>query len=274
LAPLLSKYPTDPKVLAMRATLNAHLGIQSFVEAEAVVRDLIAQNPDMFRLRVNAAYLEARDGGRERAIEELREVVAEYPGEAYAHQGLAGLLHLDKARWTEAWQEYKVALASGPLSSPCFKTAAFQVATTVDPANADEALKGSPAIERLGVRTRTKGFRVMFAIFAMLYVAAVFLLGQSNHVAGIVVACLALVWTAWGVYINDFACCKKCRNAWIGFGLVEIASFIFVYANSEASHVTKTLLLIEICFFVIVIGASGGRTRVSDSPQPPGKVTV
>jgi hypothetical protein len=258
LAPLLSKYPSSPRVLAAKANLDALMKVTSLEESEAVVRELISENPDNYRLRIVAAYLEARGGARESAIEELRVVVGEHPDEAYAHQSLAGLLHLDKEDWSESWHEYEIALASGPLSSPCFKTAAFQVARRVDPDNANMALKGSSMLERAGMHTRVRGPRQMFFIFAALYVAGVLLLGSPNHTAGLAVGSLAVLSTLWNAYTNDFACCKKCRNFWFVLGLVALTSFAFAYGVGKANAGFKSIFLIEIA---VVIAASAIRLR-------------
>jgi predicted Zn-dependent protease len=268
LTPLLLTHPSSPRVLAAKANLDALTKVATFQESEAVVRGLIAENPDNYRLRTVAAYLEARGGAREPAIVELRELVAEYPDEAYAHQSLAGLLHLDEEHWAEAWQEYAIALESGPLSSPCFKTAAFHVGRKVDPSNANLALKGSTMVERVGIQTRSRGPRQIFTIFAVLYIAGIILLGGLNHTAGFVVAALAIASTSWAAYVNDFACCKKCRNFWIFLGVVALMSFVLAYRSNGISRGAKTAYLIYFAALIVVVGVQALRQRSSVSRQP------
>lgn len=265
LAPLLLQHPSSPRVLATKANFDALTKVATFQESEAVVRALIVENPDSYRLRAVAAYMKALGGAREPAIAELREIVAEYPDEAYFHQCLAGVLHLDEEHWVEAWQEYQLALASGPLTSPCFKTAAFHIARKVDPSHATLALTGSSAMERAGIQTRSRGLRLLFAVFAAFYAAAILLLAGHYHTAGFVFGALAIATTAWDAYVNDFACCKKCRNFWIGLGVFSLASFVVAYRANGISNEFKVGLLVYMAVLVAAIGTKSRRQRARDS---------
>jgi tetratricopeptide (TPR) repeat protein len=265
LKPLLLAYPSSPRVLAAKANLDAQMKVSTFQESEAIVRGLIAENPDIYRLRSVAAYLEARGGALEPAIVELRDLVAEYPDDAVVHQNLAGLLHTDKEHWAEAWQEYEIALESGPLSSPCFKTAAFYIGRKVDPSKANMALQGSSMVERAGIQTRSRGPRQMFVLFAILYVTGMLLLGGLNHTAGFVVGALAIASTLWDAYANDFACCKKCRNFWIFLGVFSLLSFVLAYQSNGVSPGTKRFFLIYCAVLMIVIGVRALRPRANSS---------
>lgn len=222
LEPWLVRYPSDPRVLATKATIDAGLKIITPSEAEAIVRGLIVQNPDRFRLRGTAAYLRAQGGDRPSAIEELRLLVDEHPEDAYCHQVLAGQLHLDRENWSEAWQHYEIALQSGPLTSPCFKSAAYVVARKVHATNADLALRGSTTVQRAGVRSRAAGPRALLVLYLVLTTATLYWLSDGDRGLGFTFGAMALGWAGWAIYINDFACCKRCRNFWISLGVLVI----------------------------------------------------
>jgi Flp pilus assembly protein TadD len=227
LLPVLDRHPDDPHLLALRARLDAETGRISLADSEAAVRALVENRPDDVRLRTSAALLAAQDGRRAAGLEELRQLAGSST-DAYVHQTLAGLLHGDRGTWAEAWTHYATALRAGPLSTPCYRSAAYRVGRSVDPPGSAVALQGAAPVERLAIRTRALGPVTMFAL-----VDAVALAGVGLRVAGASLVALLLMGMAtaiigWFVYANALACCRTCRNAWLAQAALLWLLFLLV----------------------------------------------
>jgi hypothetical protein len=213
---LLSKYPEDPRLLAVLARLNAETKRITFSEAEDTVRALLAEHPQHERLRVALALLAIRQGRREEGFSVIEDLAARGDG-AYVHEIYAGLLQAHRATWEESWDQYKIAVRTGPLSSPCFRSAAYRLGRRVAPDEAAIVLKGVRPLERAVLRTRSLGPVTLFLIFDLLGFA-----GLVTRFAGpigwsLALMTLATLWAGWAVYCNHLVCCKKCRNYWIGY---------------------------------------------------------
>ncbi len=116
----------------MLARLNAETKRTTFSEAEDTVRALVVEHPQHERLRVALALLAIRQGRREEGFSTIEDLAAH--GDApYVHEIYAGLLQAHRATWNESWDQYKIAVGPGPLSSPCFRSAAYQVGRRVPP---------------------------------------------------------------------------------------------------------------------------------------------
>jgi tetratricopeptide (TPR) repeat protein len=222
LAQLLDRYPTDPRLLSQRARLDAETKRITFADAETAVRELVTEHPGDQRLQATAAYLVSRQGSREAAVAELRELAAQ-TDEPYVHQTLAGLLHLTRSTWGQSWEHYQRALEAGPLGSPCYRSAAYLVARSIEPEKAATALQGAGRFERAAVRSRARGPKPMFLIAEILAFGAAGIRIAETLPLALTVMVVATLWMALAVYANHIVCCHKCRNTWI-----STAAFLWV----------------------------------------------
>lgn len=106
-----------------------------FAEAEETVRALLLEHPQDERLRVVLPLLAISRGRREEGISVI-EGLAAHGDTQYIQEIYAGLVQVHRVTWNESWDQYKIALRPGPLSSPCLRSAAYRVGRRVAP---DEA---------------------------------------------------------------------------------------------------------------------------------------
>jgi hypothetical protein len=213
---LLGTYPEDPRLLAMLARLNAETKRITFSEAEDTVKALLVEHPQHERLRVALALLAIRQGRRDEGFSMMEDLAAQ-GDTAYVHEIYAGLLQAHRATLNESWDQYKIAVRPGPLSSPCFRSAAYRVGRRVARNEAAIVLKGVRPLERAVLHTRSLGPITLFLIFDVLGFAAL-----GTRLAGplgwsLALMTLATLWAGWAVYCNHLVCCKRCRNYWIGY---------------------------------------------------------
>ncbi len=211
----LRQHPDDPRLLASKASLDAHTGRTTYPEAETIVRRLVAQHPDDPRLQVVAAGLVARQKDLPRAVAELREIAAANPDDNDVRQALAGILGATASTQAEAWALYKRALEEGPLGTPCYTSAAYTLARRYQPELADQVLAGAGSVERAVAFTRSRGLRVLFVVWAVLTLVAVALCAGRQLDAGLAVAGLATLWGGWVAFTNRMVCCRQCLRFWL-----------------------------------------------------------
>jgi hypothetical protein len=211
----LSDQPDDPRALALSATINAELKRITIDDALAVIDDLAARNPDSPRLRVVACSLLAKAGRLDEAISRLRSITSELHDLPSGHEALANFLGSKRASWSEAWIHYKVALQTGPLSSPCMKASAYYVGKHEEPAAAQIALRDTSGLELVVVKTRSLGRLPLFAIFAVLGLSGIVLgltLGFAPALAPLIVAS---AWGGWALFASYYAGCQVCIRCWL-----------------------------------------------------------
>jgi len=211
----LSDQPDDPRALALSATIDAELKRITTDDALAIIDDLATRNPDNPRLRVVACSLLAKAGRLDEAISRLRSITSEIQDLPSAHEALANFLGSKRASWSEAWLHYKVALQSGPLSSPCMKASAYYVGRHEEPAAAQMALRETSGLELAVVKTRSLGRLPLFIIFALLGLAGIVLgltIGFGPALAPLVVAS---AWGGWAVFTSYYAGCRVCVQCWL-----------------------------------------------------------
>lgn len=219
---VLDQEPGNPRALASSTIVDAELGRISFEGAVVRARELIASNPENDRLPSTLISLLTRMKRKDVVATERRIYFERFPDSPFALQLWANGLQVDQTlkdrpeTSVSAWEFYKRALASGPLSSPCFRAAALYAAKRADPKHAKDALVGSTFVEQLAIRTRSLGPKPLAASFVAT-IATAALLFNADFEASLCVQAIALAWGAWVIYANSIMCCKTCRNAWIVF---------------------------------------------------------
>ncbi len=227
----LAEDPSNPRIIALMARIDAETGQVTFAEALTTVTDLLAQHPDNARLEVAAASLRYRPTLKEpgvmaRLTAVTRSIYERHPDDPYVQQVLAGQLGCDKSSHPEAWELYKRAMGEGPLVTPCYKGAAHLFAKRYEPALAPLTLRGAGVLERGSILTRALGPKVMFSILYVAAFAAIMVRSTGNYSASVPLMLAATVWGGWCIYANSQLCCKKCRNVWIGMVVWLIFDFL------------------------------------------------
>jgi hypothetical protein len=211
----LSDQPDDARALALSAMIDAELKRISTDDALAIIDDLAAGNPDNPRLRVMACSFLASAGRLDEAITRLRSITTEIQDFPWAHEVLANLLGSKRANWGEAWLHYKVALQSGPLSSPCMKASAYRVGKHEEPAAAQMALRETSGLELAVVKTRSLGRQPLFIIFAVLGLAGIVIGLTVGFVPALAPLVLASAWGGWALLTSYYAVCQLCVRCWL-----------------------------------------------------------
>ena len=217
---VLPQQPENVRVLSTMARIDAELGRTTFEDALSRIRELVTLHPDDEFLPVRLVSILWRMGRKEESAETLREYFGHFPESPVALQAWANGLQYhpeskDKSDAQErAWEHYKQALASGPLLTPCYRSAAYFAAKRAEPARKDYALQGSPYLERMAIRTRGLGPLTMMRVFIFGVLGAVFLF-HPEIALSVIVQVLTFSWGVWCIYCNNLMCCKKCRNLWI-----------------------------------------------------------
>jgi tetratricopeptide (TPR) repeat protein len=218
---ILSQWPDEVRAVVGLTRVDAELGTISNDEAIATVRGLAAAHSDNDRIPGALITMLVRMGRIEEAQDERRKFLDDFPHSPVALQVWANGMQVnpelkaDPETQVTAWDYYKKALLSGPLLTPCFKSAAYYAAKRAEPQNSNQALKGSGFVERQALITRGLGPKVLSAVFVIGVVLAAITLHNEFPVS-LTVQVLTLLWGLWCIYANNLMCCKKCRNAWIG----------------------------------------------------------
>jgi hypothetical protein len=258
---ILVQRPDEVRALIGLTRVDAELGIISFDEALVTVRGLAVSHPDNDRIPGNIITMLVRQGRVDESMEERRKFLEEFPNSPIALQMWANGLQVTpelKAipdTQTTAWQIYKTALQSGPLLTPCFKSAAYYAAKRAEPARASEALEGSGWVERCALKTRALGPKVLFAIFltGVVLAAATF---QGDFAVSLALQAAALSWGIWCVYANNLMCCKKCRNAWLW--LVGY----FTLFGALYDHPSTWYIVVGVAALIVIWAASTKRLEL------------
>ncbi len=214
--------------MALKARLDAETKVIDFDQAQSIVGGLVTQYPDNERLPIIAAMLEWRSGKQEAGIQQLRQIAEAHPEDPHVHEVLAGLLPSSPENNQEIWDLYQVAMRSGPLNLLCQKVRAYYFGKRVDPDHAAAALVETSWIERAVIRTRVGGLTRLALVYVVAGVVAIALRLYGEEFAAAVVICMFSVGVGWMVFANELACCRKCRNAWIG--LTAFAWIVYLFS--------------------------------------------
>jgi tetratricopeptide (TPR) repeat protein len=217
---ILSQSPNEPRALCMMARVKAELSEITFDEALTTIRYLVISNPENERIPASLVSILYKMGRKGESAVERQIFLERFPNSSVALQYWANGLQADPTTksnpetQTAAWGFYQKALASGPLLTPCFKSAAYYAGKRADPSHASDAFKGSGLVERMALRTRGVGPHNLLLVYSLGVVASVAVF-HSGSALSIVLQALTLSWGIWCIYSNNLMCCKKCRNLWI-----------------------------------------------------------
>jgi tetratricopeptide (TPR) repeat protein len=217
---ILSQSPSQPRALCMMARVRAELNEITFDEALTTIKYLVISNPENERIPASLVSILYKIGRRDESAVERKIFLERFPDSSVALQYWANGLQADPKTKSSpetqiaAWGFYQKALASGPLLTPCFKSAAYYAGKRADPSKASDAFKGSGFVERMALRTRGVGPQNLVLVFFLGVVASVAVF-HSGFALSIVLQALTLSWGVWCIYSNNLMCCKKCRNFWI-----------------------------------------------------------
>jgi len=265
----------DPSDVSLRSAVivsSAWAHEMSFAQAEAEVRELAGSSAGQANLQNSAAVLRFADGDHEGAINELRRLVDAHPTDPKTLSALAGSLPLPESG-EEAWTLFQRALALGPLESTCYRFRAFSLAHRLDPAGAASALKGTKSIERASIRTRALGSVPLGGVFLAL-VIVVMVLGGSKLLFTSVVAASTTTFALWVAYANDWACCKACRNAWIGLAVLPWVPWAFAALKGSAGVLVGWVLLIAVAAWEVINARMAGSLSARSADSRNGSTSV
>jgi tetratricopeptide (TPR) repeat protein len=217
---ILDQRPDELRALVAMARIDAELGRTTFDDALTRIEELATLHPESDRVQGPLISILFKMGRKEEIAEVRRSFFDCFPESPTALQLWANGLQVDPTTKDEpdtqatAWGFYQQALSSGPLLTPCFKSAAYYAAKRADPSHKNEAIQGSGLVERMALRTRGLGPQMLSAIYFVGFFLSLTTV-KSDFVFSLVAQALTLSWGLWCVYANNLMCCKKCRNAWI-----------------------------------------------------------
>ena len=250
----LREQPNNSRALALKVRLEVGLNRIAVEEASQISERLVFEDPGDSYLQVAKALLLIRGRDRVAATSELRLVAERHANDPYVHQVLAGQLGCDKATWSDAWEHWKIALQSGPLFSPAYKSAAYFLARRLEPTLAASTLSGSTRLERLVVKTRILGFEYLFDGFFALAVLSG-LIGAKNLGAGVALGLVTMALGLWSAFASLYVGCWKCASVWmIGSAAMWLA---FVYALKLPTAGFFLLFALLIAWVILILRSKG-----------------
>jgi len=266
---ILKEKPGDPRASALLAYALGATRRLALEDAQRRAQIIATEHPEMPEPRMADGTLSFQLGHHQIAIPLLRDLVAQFPGDAGARATLAGCL-AQRREAPEALEHYREAARMGPLPGPAHRDCAYRVARGMraDPETRRAVIAGADRVERLVHPLGLWGRWLALAWGGALGSGTILHLWPLLVVASALAAVLVVV----GFHLCTFPLCVLLWPLTTLAGWFEYPTF----ADSDAAT-TMTLVAFGALIYLVytyAIRARLGRThsaaRRGSGPWPPG----
>lgn len=269
----LAEEPDDIEAMARLEMARVQTGEIPVAEAEARLRALADERPDLVLPRLSAAAMVGRYDPAA-ALQELRRLASEFPDDGSIPALICAFAQKDHPG--EAWAAFQRAVELGGRTTRTTRLIAYRCSRQLGQGEVGRrlVLKPAPPLERAALRTFTRQAPQFFLWASLAAWAGVgILFGRGQVWSGVLLSLLAVILPAWVVFSSLYICrarlCVKNQLRAAPLFFVFLPAVAWMAYLLETPHYGWTLIV------VIVWGAlCGGYSTLVCRTKAPAAVTA